>query len=140
MSTHERVTLRVGLYRVRGLGVALQTEAPRARRVGGKPIKLARMLAMAHVLWAQVQSGELRGWQEAAEHHQMSKARVSQLLDLTLIAPDIQAQILEMTKEAGEDPVHERDVRALIRDSQGDWEAQRAAWTALMRLKGIPHR
>ena len=50
MDSTEGMTLRIGLYRVRGLGVALQAGAPRVKSVSAKPIKLARMLAMAHVL------------------------------------------------------------------------------------------
>jgi hypothetical protein len=57
-----------------------------------------------------------------------TRARVTQLMDLTLLAPDIQEEILIAEVEPGRDVVTER-ARAVVRT--GDWGAQRERWPSL---------
>ena len=55
-----------------------------------------------------------------------TRARVTQLMDLTLLAPDIQEEILVAEVEPGWDLVTERGLRAIVR--YGDWTEQRSHW------------
>jgi len=48
--------------------------------------------------------------------------RVTQLLDLTLLAPEIQEQILFAESVDGQEPMAERAVRAVVRVE--DWAIQ----------------
>jgi hypothetical protein len=53
-------------------------------------------------------------------------ARVTQLLDLTLLAPNIQEQILLAEAVDGVEPVGERVLRQTTQDLS--WEKQKASW------------
>ena len=59
-----------------------------------------------------------------------SRARVSQLLDLNLLAPDIVGRLLGWTTEAGRDPITERDLRAVLRHR--GWSDQREVFDHLV--------
>ena len=54
-------------------------------------------------------------------------ARVTQIMDLNLLAPDIQEAILDLPRTIkGRDPVRERHVRAIA--AEADWAGQRELW------------
>lgn len=56
--------------------------------------------------------------------------RVSRIMDLLLLAPDIQEEILALPAvEAGHDPIHERQLRAIA--AVQDWWKQRKTWAGL---------
>jgi hypothetical protein len=137
MSPHPGMLLTVPLHRVRGLRVDFQTQPRAPIPVNDKPMKVARMLAMAHILAAQIATGEYADYQDASLAYRVSKGRISQLLDLTLLAPDIQAQILMLTQPHGDDLISERDLRPIIKSSQGLWSAQRRAWRDLLTLRRL---
>ena len=62
-----------------------------------KPIgtaTIARRIALAHHVEDLIERGELRDYAEAAERLGLTRARVSQICDLALLAPDIQAAVL----------------------------------------------
>lgn len=58
----------------------------------------------------------------------MSGARVTQLLDLTLLAPAVQEAVLGMECVDGTEPVSERTLRDICRHDS--WHLQQAAWNA----------
>ena len=66
---------------------------------------------------------------EVARQLGITRARVTQLLDLTLLAPEIQAEILEMVAVDGREPLAERELRPLVRCSA--WDEQRRVWRRL---------
>ncbi len=55
---------------------------------------IARRIALAHHIEALIERGELRDYAEAAERLGLTRARVTQVCDLALLAPDIQAAVL----------------------------------------------
>ncbi len=55
---------------------------------------IARRIALAHHIENLIERGELRDYAEAAERLGLTRARVTQICDLTLLAPDIQAAVL----------------------------------------------
>jgi hypothetical protein len=60
----------------------------------------------------------------------VSRARVSQIMDLLLLAPGIQEEILFMEPVVeGDDPVCERQSRAIV--AVADWGKQRRMWSSL---------
>src|SRR5512133_445308 len=65
---------------------------PAARR----PAKLAQMLALAHHIQRVVDGDRALDRTVAASRLGLTKARLTQLLDLTLLAPDIQEAILKL--------------------------------------------
>ena len=68
-------------------------EAAPPRRPTG-PTAIARRIALAHLIEEQVEAGELRSYSDAADRFGLTRARITQVCDLALLAPDIQASVL----------------------------------------------
>ena len=68
---------------------------------------------------------------DAARKLGLTRARVSQILDLLMLAPDIQEKILFMERVDGIEPTSERALRFVIRKSI--WEEQRLTWLKLYK-------
>ena len=81
------------------------------------------MLALAHRLQDAIAQGKYRDRAELARQLGFTRARVTQILDLLLLAPDIQEQILFMDAVDGQEPMSERGLREILRD--GNWGVQR---------------
>lgn len=105
------------LVRVRGPKVDLKPP-PKPKPVG--PPKVARMLALGHEIVRLVDEGLLDDLADAADLLGFSRARVTQIVDLTLLAPDIQEALLFGDGGTGQ---AERRLRAVV--AAGDWAAQR---------------
>ena len=90
------------------------------------PSRLARLLALAHVLERLVEEGELEDYAEAARRLGVSRARVAQVIGLLSLSPRLAERII-----AGELVTSERKVRAALREPS--WQAQEAAWRDLSR-------
>ncbi len=99
-----------------------------------RPARAARMLAVAHALADMLtrESAPSRG--ELAKALDMSEARLSQLLDLILLAPDIQEQLLFLEVAPGRDPIPERALRHVVRAL--DWREQRRRFARLRESGG----
>jgi len=96
--------------------------APVAKPSG--PTAIARRLALAHHIESLVERGELRDLAHAAERLGVSTARVTQISDLALLAPDIQAAVL-----LGKCEPRDRHLRAVGRHAL--WADQRRAFASL---------
>lgn len=78
--------------------------------VTSKPVpRVARMLALAYFIEKTIEDGTLADYAHAARVLQLSRARLSQVLNLKLLAPSIQAQIL-----TGEIQTWERVLRKVL--------------------------
>jgi hypothetical protein len=104
--------------------VAFAPEAKRKEKL--RPLRVARMLALAHECEALITARVVADRAELAGVLGFTRARVTQLMDLTLLAPDIQEEILIAEVEPGRDVVTERALRAIVR--QADWTEQRSRW------------
>lgn len=113
------------LHRIRrGKSIRFVT-APAERPKGvARPAKVARMLALAHHVQRAIDHGVARDRADVARRLGLTRARVTQFLDLLLLAPDIQESILFLTAVSTE-PATEKSIRAIA--SRADWEAQRKA-------------
>ena len=58
------------------------------------PSRSARMLALAHYIERLVEAGELTSYAEAARVLGLTRARLTQVMNLLLLAPEIQIRIL----------------------------------------------
>jgi hypothetical protein len=81
------------------------------------------MLALAHTMNALLRDGTVTDQRELAELMKLTRGRVTQLLDLTLLAPDIQEQLLD--GESGRERITERALRRIVRVRR--WEEQSTA-------------
>ena len=116
------------LFRIRdGRGWAFTEEppAPPPEEVR-RPARVAQALARAHGFEAAIDRGEYADRAELARQLGFTRARVTQILDLLLLAPDLQERVLELEAVDGVEPLSERALRTLVRHEC--WARQRAAW------------
>jgi hypothetical protein len=90
-----------------------------------RPARVAIMLALADKIQDAIDRGAVRDCADVAMRLGLSRARISQLLDLTLLAPDIQEQILFAESVDGVEPMSESALREVVRLE--NWAEQRAA-------------
>ena len=122
------------LFRVRrGRGKGFAAEAPPAPPAPApvdetpRPARVAITLALAHKIQQAIDGGAVRDRAEVARRLGLTRARVTQILDLTLLAPEIQERLLD--REAADGEVPERALRAIVR--RVAWAEQTAAWSEL---------
>src|SRR6266513_1772482 len=90
----------------------------------GRVPRLARFLALALRLEAQLRLGVLKDNAEVARLGHVTPARVSQILSLVHLAPDIQEAILFLPRtQRGRDPVILSEVMLIAMEL--DWKRQR---------------
>jgi hypothetical protein len=120
----------IPLFRARdGKGVGVQAEQPPSPAPLGRPARVAHMLALAIRIEKMIATGELKDRAHAAANLGVSRARVTQLLALTLLAPDIQEELLFLEVEDGVERITERALRHVV--CAVDWEEQRRLWKEL---------
>jgi hypothetical protein len=85
-----------------------------------------------------IRSGELRDLAEAARLAGVTRARMTQIASLLLLAPKIQEDILSLANVTrGQDPITERTLRHVA--AHADWHTQNSAWVPLrQRLESPP--
>src|SRR5712692_11534028 len=78
----------------------------RAQAPEGRVPRVTRLLALTHRIDGMIQSGDIRDWAEAARLAGITRARMTQIANLLLLAPDIQEAILNSSRVAdGRDPI-----------------------------------
>ena len=118
------------LFRSRRRGVRFDTEAPPPKpEPVRRPARVARMLALAHKIQEAIDRGVVPDRAAVARRLGFTRARLTQLLDLMLLAPDIQEELLQLEAVDGVEPMSERAFRYLLQ--AGTWSEQRAAWKAV---------
>jgi len=89
----------------------------------GRVPHIARLLALAHRIEGMIRVGEIRDWAEAARLVGITRARMTQIANLLLLAPKIQEGILNLSHVTrGEDLVTERSLREVA--AHADWQRQ----------------
>lgn len=115
------------LHRVRRSHEKKFTEQPpETHEPVRRPARVAIALALAHKVEEAIQRGVARDRAEVARRLGLTRAKITHLLDLTLLAPDIQAAVLELRSVDGVEPCGERFLRAV--GHAASWQLQRAAW------------
>src|SRR5713101_2285025 len=93
--------------------------------------RIARLMALALKFEQMIREGVVHNYAVLAAIGQVSRSRLTQVMNLLNLAPDIQEQILFLTWETAEQRgIHERSVRQL--SSQLSWTEQRARWQILI--------
>lgn len=100
------------------------------------PARIARLLALAHHIEAQIESDEFQDYAAVARAHNLTRARLTQIMNLLLLAPMIQEDILQLEALPGWEPVTERHLRPVLESLV--WEEQIAAWQALLASRSHP--
>jgi len=92
--------------------------------------RIAKLMALAIRFDELVRRGEVADFAEIAALGHVTRARVSQIVNLLNLAPDIQEAILFHKPVSGErDAVPERQVRAIA--GEPDWDLQRERWARM---------
>jgi hypothetical protein len=102
----------------------------------GRVPRVARLLALALRFEELLQAGTVRHYADLARLGQVSRTRISQIMNLCCLAPDIQEEILLLPlTQHGRDPVtlaQLQSVAAIL-----DWPSQRRLWQQLLQAKGL---
>jgi hypothetical protein len=97
-------------------------DAPR-----GHVPRVAKLMALAIKFEQMVRDCEVTDYAELARLGHVTRARMTRIMNLLHLAPDIQEALLFLPPvEKGRDPVTERDLRAIV--AQADWTKQRQIW------------
>ena len=101
----------------------------------GSVPRVSRLLALALHMDDLRRQGEVTDYAELARLAMVTRARMTQIMSLLLLAPDIQEEILFLPRsDGGLDPIREKAVRPIA--SVPDWRKQRAMWRDLKA--GLP--
>ncbi len=100
----------------------------------GRVPRVARTLALAHKIDAKIRAGEFQDLADAARSIGVTRARMTQIMNLLLLAPEIQEAILDLPLVTnGRDPVSERALRQIV--AEPDWTKQRALWCGVQECQ-----
>jgi len=93
-----------------------------------RPARVVQVLARAHHLQAAIDRGDYADRAEAARQLGFTRARITQILDLLQLAPDLQERVLDLEAVDGVEPTSERALREVVRHQR--WADQRETWMA----------
>jgi hypothetical protein len=98
-----------------------------------KPVpRISRLMALAIRFDQLIRDGVVADQAELARLGHVTRARMTQIMNLLNLAPDIQEDILFLPpKEKGRDRITERDVRPIV--NLPDWRKQRRSWARFAR-------
>ncbi|MBI1373376.1 MAG: hypothetical protein GC159_11650 [Phycisphaera sp.] len=103
----------------------------------GRVPRISKLMALAIRFDRLIKEGEITDQAELARLGQVSRARVTQVMNLLLLAPDIQEEILFLPRTRhGRDPIREVMVRPIT--AIPDWGKQRTAWRGI-RVRSTSH-
>jgi hypothetical protein len=105
-------------------------QPPRMPCERGRVPRVAKLLALAHRFEGLVRNGEVADYAELARLGRVSRARISQVMSLLSLAPDLQEQVLFLPRtERGRDTIQMRHLLPIAQVP--DWKIQRQLWGAL---------
>lgn len=105
---------------------------PAVQRTPGRVPRVARLMALAIRFDRLVRDGEVADYAELARLGQVSRARITQIMNLLMLAPNIQESILFLPRvERGDDPIHLWQLQPIA--GVPDWRKQRKMWMELVK-------
>jgi hypothetical protein len=102
----------------------------------GRVPRVARLMALALRYEQLLHAGTVRDYVALAKVEQVTRGRITQIMNLRQLAPDIQEQLLFLPRvQQGRDPIHLHHLQPIA--AILDWRKQRSMWKALQRgLRG----
>jgi len=105
-------------------------ETPRIDVEAGRVPRVSRLMALAIRFDGLIRDGAVANQAELARLGQVTRARLTQIMNLLLLAPDIQEALLHLPRvERGRDQVHLRLLQPIAQVP--DWRKQRRMWKEL---------
>lgn len=107
--------------------------APAApERPKGRLPRITRYMALAIYYEDLIRQGHVQDYAEIALLGHVTRARVTQIMNLRLLAPEIQERLISMDRIAeGRDALCLRGLQSIALES--DWRKQRDRWTKLLQ-------
>jgi hypothetical protein len=136
MNTPLTLTCRIQFGReAQGGRTTIESQPAKAKSVPtGRVPRVARLMALAIRLDGLIRSGELPDQATVARLGRVSRARVTQIMNLLFLAPDIQEQLLFHSVAASEwSPILICDLQPIAREL--DWRVQRRLWQQLFAAR-----
>ena len=97
----------------------------------GRLPRITKLMALALRFERLLSDGDVEDYRELARLGHVSKARISQVMNLCLLAPSIQEEILFLPRiEDGRDPITLRDLQPITLTP--DWEEQNCLWEKIV--------
>ena len=97
---------------------------------------MSRLMALAIRLDQLIRDGVVADQAELARLGHVSRARLTQIMNLLFLAPDIQETLLFLPPcERGRDPITERELRPIA--AVADWERQRGMWERMVAGESV---
>ena len=98
----------------------------------GRVPRVSRLMALAIRFDQLIRAGVVADQAELARLGHVTRARLTQIMNLLCLAPDIQEAILFLPRaENGRDPISERELRPIV--ATPSWGKQRQMWEILTR-------
>ena len=96
----------------------------------GRTPRISRLMALAIRFEGLVASGEVSDYADLGRLGHVTRARVTQVMNLLCLAPDVQEALLFLPLTlSGRDAVKEWQVRPIA--AEANWEVQRRMWRRL---------
>ena len=96
----------------------------------GRTPRVSKLMALAIRFDRLLQDGVVADQSELARLAHVTQPRMTQIMNLLHLAPDIQEEVLHLAPVSnGRDPITERDLRPVA--AIVDWKKQRAEWKRL---------
>jgi hypothetical protein len=126
-------------FRRRGRGAPKELHTNQdTEEAAPQPVRLARvarLMALALRFEMLLRDGAVANCAELALLGHVSCARISQILNLLHLAPDLQEDLLFLTRKSrGRDPIHLARLQPIA--AQSDWARQRRLWRDLLATTG----
>jgi hypothetical protein len=109
-------------------GFSSDRQLPEDGGVGCSIPRIARLMALAIRFEGLLRNETIRDYAELAHLGRVTRARMTQIMKLLLLAPDIQEQILFLPLIKG---LNERNLRPIV--SRIDWHEQRRMFQEIIR-------
>jgi len=110
-----------------GLGRKRFREGEEAAKPAGRIQRVSRVMALAIQCDQLIRDGMMKNQSELAHYAQVTTARMTHIMWLTNLAPEIQEAILFLPRvESGPDTVKEIEVRRIAQEMH--WGVQRGMW------------
>jgi hypothetical protein len=110
-------------------------EDPTRARSGRLP-RVTKILALAIELENMIRVGDAKDYADLGRLSCQSRERISQIMRLTYLAPEIQVELLYLPPTStGRYPISETQLRKIA--NLLSWEEQRQQWVQLKELHGV---
>ncbi len=111
---------------------------PPPSTIPGTIPRVSRVMALAIHFDELIRAGEIRDYTDLAGLTDLSRPRITQIMNLLHLAPDIQEEILFLPRTVkGRDPIVERDLWPI--EEVVAWKSQRTAWHKLSAEPSFPN-